>query len=792
MLSVLAICVILGVTLPSAEEVPILRAGDSIELEPINGEAWFRILEDDYVCLRVSVSGAETTTAFDGYGEPLCSGSGDEDVLLSAFTGYWFYVLATVPPGSAGLITAMVDVEEPVVLSQGRSLSSVVERSRMARTFTFSPPESGRWAVILEGSGGTDLDLDIYGNRMSRWGSSLSTGGSERVNIPALPGDSVTILVSRYSKRGTGEFTLEVVRAGDFPVLRNGQSSLSMEAGEVSRYLIPGSRTDRLLGIMIGTPGADIDLSVRDISGEYLMGSASYSSLEAVVLPSAPDSLVVDFHLFDAPDDAPVPFTLQLRSLARDLAGPSFTQTVTAGSDAVELIGFSPPSDGFYLVSTLFEKQRDGDVLIFRNDGEPALNFTTERGNEEFLIWAAAGDRMFVLPYFYSAEMRGTATVTVSMPDLMPEECNSDIRGSVSEDSPTAHFLVSAPVETILDVRLYGDDREEDLDMFVSGPGLDLAAEGWFSNVDAAGNEAIEVYSEDGSLYGITVYMYEREGGSPFTLRVRTIKSPPLANTSREPELWAVIAGISGYPTAADVLNRASQDAVEVYRFLTDELETEADHIVLLVDAMATADAFRDAVSSVMDLAGPEDMVLLFFSGHGFQLSPGSGGSEEGDSANEAICLYDEDIEDDWLSSALDGAESPVLVVLDACFSGGFVNDFQSGSNTLVLTAAREDLSVSERILTPIFLAGARGNADSDADGYISALELMRYIDDRLQLICPECDAELGHDTFTCPECGAILKGENAVPRPQQGMFLDGDPELWPVTDRRTGGRTSD
>ena len=781
MLSVLAVCAVLGVTLPLVGDTPTITAGGSIELEPENGEAWFRILEDDYVCLRVSVSGAETLAAFNEYGEPLCSASGGESMVLSAFSDYWFYIRASVPGGRGGLVTAQVDVVDPGILSNRIPVSSDLELASMARTFTFLPPESGRWAFTLEGSGGADLDLEIYGNRMSRWGSSLSLEASERIMVPALPGDSITIVVTRYGKTGSGEFTLEAHRVGDFPVLDPGLSSHFIKAGEAMRFLVEGSMESRFLGLTIGSPGADIDLVLRDTDGEYVMGSSSYSSLEAVVLPPGRETLVADMALYDAPDDSPVPFSVQLQELDEALPEPPLTVTVDAGSDRLRPVGFTSATEGFFLVSTVYEKLRDGDVLIFRNDGEPVLDFSTERGDEEFLIWAGAGDRMYVLPYFYSAGVTGEATVTVS--ELRLEPRGGILSGEVNDEHHAVHFLVPSPAGTILDVRLSADNREEDLDMLVSGPGLDLMAAGWFSNFDAAGNEAAAVYSEDDSRYGITVYLYERDGSSQFELSATTIESPPLAPGSDRAELWAVIAGISGYPTAADVLNRASMDAVEVFSFLRDEQGIEADHIVLLVDAMATAEAFREAVDAVLKTAGPEDMTLVFFSGHGFQLSPGSGGPEEGDSTNETICLYDEDVEDDWLASAIGNAESPVLLVLDACHSGGFVNDFSPDDNVLVLTAAREDLSVSERILTPIFLAGARGNADSDADGYISTLELMRYIDDRLQLICPECDAELDPNSFTCPDCGAVLKGENAVPRPQQGMFLDRDHELWPVTD---------
>jgi hypothetical protein len=155
---------------------------------------------------------------------------------------------------------------------------------------------------------------------------------------------------------------------------------------------------------------------------------------------------------------------------------------------------------------------------------------------------------------------------------------------------------------------------------------------------------------------------------------------------------------------------------------------------------------------------------------------------------NETLCLYDDEIEDDWLARTLSGSAATVLLFADACFSGGLVNDFDPGSGVMVLTAAREDRSVSERILTPILLEGARGAADSNRNGIVSARELMGYVDARLQLICPVCDAQIVEGSTMCPDCGSVLKGENQVPRPEQGFFLDTDVDLW----RTSAGRVRD
>jgi hypothetical protein len=479
-------------------------------------------------------------------------------------------------------------------------------------------------------------------------------------------------------------------------------------------------------------------------------------------------------------------FTLSAEPLTEAMLRPGVPSLVRTGVDPPA--GFTSADGGFHVVEALFEKTRNGDVSLFRDEGEPSVSFASGRGDERFLVWTDPGETIWIYPYFADGAVASACTLLVT--PAAPGELSGSISGSVGPGRSESYYRAQADADAILVIRLRGEERETDLDMLVSGPGYDLTAEGWLSAVDAAGDETVAISSAEPREFGITVYGFERETEGGYSLSLQSIPSLPLAAGSETgDETWALVTGISGYETSADVLNRASVDAVEFYSFITDEQGIPADHVVLLVDDMATADRFTDSLEALLARAGEGDRVVVFFSGHGTQYEPGSGGPEEGDSANEAICLYDDDVDDDWLAGTITAeASAPVLLFLDACHSGGLVNDFPRGSNVLILTAAREDRSVSERILTPILLEGSRGGADRDRDGWITASELTRYVDDRLQRICPECDAELAPGETICPECGAVLKGENSVPRPEQGLFLTGDLRLW----RADSGRDTD
>ena len=781
MLSIIISTVILSVVLPGSAEIETISAGQQAVVDVSSDEGWVRVLEDDYVCLRLSVPGGIQLKAFDVNGDILCQSESDSDMILSAFADYWFYVQLIRADGCTS-DSAEIRIEEvfPSELSAGDDVEGALGRNVMAETYTFSPGFAGRWTFRLEGTGGADLDLEVYSPNMSLWGSSMSLEGFETVTVSVLAGEEVTAVVSRYGKSGSGEYIFSVEPSGQFPEFDPAGQTESITLEEIHRYLIPAHESSFFLDLAILSWGADIDLIIRDTSGEYLMGSQSYSSVETLLLQPTADDVVVDVILFDMGENETVSYDMYTREPGPVSNAIPVKEIVNIGSGNNLPVGFSPIHGGLFRISANFEKTRDGDVRIFRGEGEPAITFSTSRGNEEFLLYVSNGDTVWVDPFFSDTETTGYATVRIAPADAI--EIEGEYSGVITEDSPAEYFTVQAEPETILDIALTGEDREVDLDLFVSGPDLDLIAEGWLSNVDAAGDEAVEVYAQDSAEYGITVYLYDRNGQTPFTLEVNRIERTPLAEPSPQSEIWAISAGISGYASSADILNRASMDAVEMYNFLIEEQGVEPDHVILLVDALATSEEFVSGITSLLTAAGPEDKVIVFYSGHGDQSYPGSGGSEEPDSANEFLCLYDDDISDDRIASLIDSlAVSPVFLFFDACFSGGFVNDFGEGSNVLILTAAREDLSVSERILTPILLQGSRGDADSNGNGYVSALELMTYIDERLQLICPECDAELSANTYVCPDCGAVLKGDNAVPRPQQGMFLIEDVELWKI-----------
>lgn len=771
--------------LPQTGEVPTLTRGESMSLVLEDGVSWVRILEQEYVFLRVTTDAEVGMTAYDEGENLLASCRRGSSLVLSAFDGYWFFVKLEGERGAR--VEVSVGEAEPSTLREDAAATGKIGPDEMGELWRFVPPGPGEWTFRLSGGGGSDLDLELYGSGMSYLGGSFGTATDETVSCGALPSETLTVAVERYGKTGRGDYSLSVSRAGEFPLLAGSSAGVLDESRAVGRYLLPVRGSWSLVRAGSSSDDGDLDLRVVGPGGEVLWRSSSFGLSEALMVPPGVDTLVIEVVAFDLGGSDRLRYQVSLEGDPAVAMSLPFSVTAPVSGRRTFLTGFSSDSGGFLRISALFEKTRNGDLSVFRGAGPADLEMSSMRGDESLALWAEPGDTVWLVPSF--ADFTDEGSCELSLSPLEAPALDRSARGRLLPGNPVEFHTVSTGPGTILSIRLGGTDRETDFDMTVSGPGVDRTAQGWISSADAAGDEEIAFFSPRGGTYAATVYTYERAGEGEYTITADRISSPPLAQASPSRETWALIAGISGYPSAEETLDRAVMDALDLFRFARNTQEVPGDHILLLVDGMATEDAFLDGIESLAERAGPEDLVLIFFSGHGNQLAPGTGGPEEIDTMNETICLYDEEVVDDELAGALEACRAPVVLVLDACFSGGIVNDFEGFGGVMVLTAAREDRSVSERILTPIFLEGSRGAADSDRNGIVTARELLAFVDERLQLICPSCDAVLPPGATVCPECGARLKGENAVPRPEQGDFLDDDAELWHSPGRsRHGG----
>jgi hypothetical protein len=241
---------------------------------------------------------------------------------------------------------------------------------------------------------------------------------------------------------------------------------------------------------------------------------------------------------------------------------------------------------------------------------------------------------------------------------------------------------------------------------------------------------------------------------------LRVFREPPFGG-----DRWAVVVGVSDYRPGVQSLQYADDDARLVYDFLLSPRGGgfAPEKTRLLLNADATNQALRDALFVFLRQAKKEDLVLIYFSGHG--------ASEPG--RPDLVYLLTHDADPDRLPStafAMDDVSTAlnryvsserVLIVADACHSGAILglptmrslddesallNRYlqelsKSAPGRAVFTAseAREQSREGEQwggghgVFTYHFVEGLRGKADRDGNGIVTLGEAIEYTRNRVQ-----------------------------------------------------------
>jgi len=240
----------------------------------------------------------------------------------------------------------------------------------------------------------------------------------------------------------------------------------------------------------------------------------------------------------------------------------------------------------------------------------------------------------------------------------------------------------------------------------------------------------------------------------------RDLKITPDKTTSldQRSRLWAVVVGISHYdnvPPQAQ-LKFADRDAQAFAAFLRSPSGGgfPSDHVQILLNNQASLSAVRTALGTwLARSAEPEDIVYIFFAGHGVTEGEHDGYLLARDSDPQNLYATALPITElDKIITQRVRAQHIVLIA-DACHAGNIgwssrgiaeqvmVGRYlaeigQSGQGVLRLLASRSDERSYEDpqwggghgAFTYFLLEGLSGKADMDHDGVVRAAELIDYL----------------------------------------------------------------
>ena len=231
------------------------------------------------------------------------------------------------------------------------------------------------------------------------------------------------------------------------------------------------------------------------------------------------------------------------------------------------------------------------------------------------------------------------------------------------------------------------------------------------------------------------------------------------AQEAAPPAKWALVVGVESYPDLhGHDLSYSCDDAQAVYDFLIGPGGLTEDHVRLLLDEEATLVGVRGGLYWLRQRAQPDDLVIFYFSRHGYQGKDDDG--DETDGVDEFLVLYDTDqgfidytaLRDDELGMFLDKIESKcVLALFDVGFGGGVrrstrqlpigtrpdhadaFTDFLMEGKIVVLSSTEgeqcyECAELGHGAFTYFFLKGVEGEADEDKNLCVTVRELCDYL----------------------------------------------------------------
>lgn len=213
--------------------------------------------------------------------------------------------------------------------------------------------------------------------------------------------------------------------------------------------------------------------------------------------------------------------------------------------------------------------------------------------------------------------------------------------------------------------------------------------------------------------------------------------------TTASIKIWSVIIGVASYKDMP-VLRFTDDDAYRIYAFLkSPEGGAVADEqIKLLIDEAATRQNILSAMREVFYKAGPNDFVLLYFSGHGL---PGAFLPIDYNGVDNKI--FHQEINDMLKKSPA----KYKLCIADACHSGsmlaarsvqttqntivGFYNQLaqaQAGT-ALIMSSKSEETSLEasglrQGVFSHFLIRGLKGEGDTNRDKKVTIQELFDYV----------------------------------------------------------------
>ncbi len=272
----------------------------------------------------------------------------------------------------------------------------------------------------------------------------------------------------------------------------------------------------------------------------------------------------------------------------------------------------------------------------------------------------------------------------------------------------------------------------------------DVGDDGTESTLDST----LDAIAPDDGWYQLIVAPYGNQTAGAFSVRSEYREAVTVGEHDHTPavgfagtetmgRMYGIYAGITNYGPG-DQLYGCADDASNVAdAFVQRRMQAPEDQVVLR-DKDATSVAFENAVRELSSVATEDDVVVIFYSGHGGIRPVDEEHDEvELDGTDETLVFIDRQMTDNEFVDLMDLLNvNTIILAIDACQSGGFARDFMTEPGRIGLFSSDEDVlsSTAEPVEAGGYLSymmhqGVLGFADAmPNDGAMLAGEFTDYM----------------------------------------------------------------
>lgn len=296
-------------------------------------------------------------------------------------------------------------------------------------------------------------------------------------------------------------------------------------------------------------------------------------------------------------------------------------------------------------------------------------------------------------------ERKKTDLLTEQLAEKERTEKNLLIKLEDGSKTPPVIVIASPQDESKVEINIISlvgvvEDEKgvKKIEIFINGKPIKLRSERGIRLAGSKGPKRLDLKEKirlDKGTNKIKVRVVDQDGLS-------TEKSLTVHQIERSKNVWAVVIGINDY-TNIRKLKYAVNDAKLFYDYMINYNHIPSENVTLLLDQKASLVRLRSTLGTQLkNRAGKDDMVIIFFAGHGATEKDAM--SPDGDGLEKYLLPYNANPKDLYatalpmneISRIFNRIRSDRLVfIADSCYSGA------SGGRTIGIADIRTNISES-------------------------------------------------------------------------------------------------